>query len=347
VMAGVFGKGTERLCGVAAAATARELRGLLRQALRETPTVELRLDWLKNDRERHLFLDWLKKHRPKKAQLIATCRRRVGGGEFSGDAGAELFWLMEARAAGCGWCDLEIETLRELPGQSVRGFAVPEKVLLSMHDFRETPALPRSPKLPKRAGADAIKIAAMAKKVSDAARVLRLARSSPGIVAVSMGEIGLAARVLALREGSGLAYAPVAASTAPGQIPLREMKELYRAHELTKKTRVYGVIGNPIGHSLSPLLHNTGFIAAKKDAVYLPFLVEDLKDFLKSIPEFDLRGFSTTIPHKEVILRHLDEIEPLAEKIGAVNTVSIGKHGALCGSNTDYVGVLQSLQTKV
>jgi shikimate dehydrogenase len=107
------------------------------------------------------------------------------------------------------------------------------------------------------------------------------------------------------------------------------------------------VIGNPIGHSLSPLLHNTGFIAAKKDAVYLPFLVEDLKDFLRSIPEFDLRGFSITIPHKEAILRHLDEIEPLAEKIGAVNTVTIGKHGALCGSNTDYVGVLQSLQKKV
>lgn len=346
-MSGSFGKGTGRICGVAAAPTARELRALLGQALRDTRTVELRLDWLKNDRERHAFLEWLKGRKLRGAQLIATCRRRVGGGEFTGDAGAELYWLMEAKAAGCGWCDLEVETLREMPDQTVRGYDVPGKVLLSMHDFRETPKLPRLAKLPAHAGADSLKIAAMARSLGDAARMLRLARNSRGIVAVAMGEIGLPARVLALREGSALAYAPVAASTAPGQIPLRDFKHLYRAHELTRKTRVYGVIGNPIGHSLSPLLHNTGYIAARKDAVYLPFLVEDLRDFLKAAGEFEVRGFSVTIPHKETILRHLDSVGPLAEKIGAVNTVTVGKNGRLHGSNTDYVGVLRALQKKL
>jgi len=109
----------------------------------------------------------------------------------------------------------------------------------------------------------------------------------------------------ALREGSALAYAPVATATAPGQIALRDLKALYRAHELTRATRVFGVIGDPIGHSLSPLLHNTGYIAARKDAVYLPFLVENLKDFLKAMPDFGVRGFSVTLPHKEKILRIL------------------------------------------
>ena len=104
----------------------------------------------------------------------------------------------------------------------------------------------------------------MARSISDSARILKLARSSRDVVAIAMGEIGLPARVLALREGSALAYAPVAAATAPGQIPLRDLKGLYRAHELTRATRVYGVIGNPVGHSLSPLLHNTGYIAAGK-----------------------------------------------------------------------------------
>jgi len=162
-----------------------------------------------------------------------------------------------------------------------------------------------------------------------------------------MGEIGLPARVLALREGSALAYAPVAAATAPGQIPMRDMKELYRAHELTRSTRVFGVIGNPVGHSLSPLLHNTGYIMARRDAVYLPFLVENLKDFLKTLPAFGVQGFSVTLPHKQTIFAHLDDVEPLAEKIGAVNTVTVRKDGSLYGSNTDYLGVLRALEKKM
>ena len=346
-MPGAFGTGVTRLCGVLAASTARELRSLLAVALRESPTAEIRLDWLKNDAERRAFLKWLKAHHPRRAQLIATCRRRVGGGEFAGDANEELYWLMQAREAGCTWCDLEVETLRELPGRSMHGYAVPEKVLLSMHDFRRTPAFPKKLTVPASGGAKAIKVAAMARSVSDSARILKLARSSRDVVAIAMGEIGLPARVLALREGSALAYAPVAAATAPGQIPLRDLKGLYRAHELTRTTRVYGVIGNPIGHSLSPLLHNTGYIAARKDAVYLPFLVENLKDFLKALPDFGVRGFSVTLPHKEKIFAYLDEVEPLAEKIGAVNTVTVRKDGSLYGSNTDYVGVLRAIEKKM
>lgn len=346
-MNSVFGKGVARICGVLAAPTAAQLRRLLAQAVRETPTVEVRLDWLKSDKERHAFLNWLRAHRPAKAQIIATCRRRVGGGEFSGDAGAELFWLMKAKDAGCDWCDLEMETLRALPGKTVQGYAVPEKVLLSMHDFRRTPKFPKRLTVPARGGARAIKVAAMARSLQDAARTLRLARESRDVVAIAMGEIGLPARVLALREGSALAYAPVAASTAPGQIPLYDLKKLYRAHELTRATRVYGVIGNPIGHSLSPLMHNTAFLAAKQDAVLLPFLVEDLKDFLKVLGDFGVRGFCVTIPHKEKIFAFLDDVEPLAQKIGAVNTVTVRRDGSLYGSNTDYLGVLRALEKKM
>jgi len=344
---GAFGKGIERLCGVLAAPTARELRRLLALALRETRTAEIRLDWLKNGAERRAFLKWLKAHCPRKAQLIATCRRRVGGGEFAGDAGEELYWLMQARAAGCAWCDLEVETLRELPGKSVDGYAVPGKILLSMHDFRKTPEFPKKLTVPAMGGATAIKVAAMARSLSDSARILRLAHNSHDVVAIAMGEIGLPARVLALREGSALAYAPVGTATAPGQIALRDLKTLYRAHELTRATRVFGVIGDPIGHSLSPLLHNTGYIAARKDAVYLPFLVENLKDFLKAMPDFGVRGFSVTLPHKEKIFAHLDAVEPLAQKIGAVNTVTVCEDGSLFGSNTDYVGVSRALEKKI
>jgi 3-dehydroquinate dehydratase / shikimate dehydrogenase len=339
-------EGAGRLCGVAAARTAQELKKLVKKALRLTPTVELRLDWLTDDVERDKFLKWLTTAKTEKTIFVATCRRRLGGGEFAGDAGAELYWLIRAREAGCEWCDLEVETLEELPGKSVRGFRVPENVLLSIHDFQRTPRLPDIGRLSAGTGADAIKIAAMSRSLGDSARLLRVAQKSKQVVVVPMGEVGLAARILAVRAGSALAYGPVGATTAPGQIGLRELKELYRAHTLTKKSKVFGVIGDPVGHSLSPLLHNTGYIEKKVDAVFVPFLVEKLDDFLKAMPDFSVSGFSVTIPHKRTILRHLDECEELAEQIGAVNTVSVGKNGALRGSNTDYVGALRALEEK-
>jgi 3-dehydroquinate dehydratase/shikimate dehydrogenase len=344
---GLFGTGLRRICAVVAAGTAAEMRKLLRSALRHTSTVELRLDWLGSDAERARFLHWLGKSQLRNATFLATCRRREGGGKFAGGVDRELYWLIQAREAGCQWCDLEVETLRKLPGQSIREYPVPPRVLLSVHDFERTPDLPRSVNPPARGGADAVKIAAQVRTIRDSVRLLRLARNSKNFVAVPMGEAGLPARILALREGSALAYAPVAAATAPGQVSLDEMKHLYRAHALTRRTRVYGVIGDPIGHSLSPLLHNTGFVARRIDAVYLPFLVRQLADFLAAIPEFGIRGFSVTIPHKQTILKHLKECEPLAADIGAMNTVVVRSDSSLYGCNTDYVGVLRALEQKL
>ena len=350
---GLFGGGVRRICAVAAASTAAEMARLVRLGLRETPTIELRLDWLRSDSERSRFLAWLKRSRASGATFLATCRRRVGGGKLPGGVKAELHWLRQAREAGCSWCDLEIETLRELQGQSLqkgqslRNLELPSRILLSLHDFARTPSAERSSGLVAHSEADAVKVAAHARTIGDSVRLLRLARSSPNLVAVPMGEVGLPARILALREGSALAYAPIEAATAPGQVSLHDMKHLYRAHELTRRTRVYGVIGDPVGHSLSPLMHNAAFAARKIDAVYLPFLVKNLRDFLKAVPEFGIRGFSVTIPHKQSILKYLQECEALAAEIGAVNTVVVRRDGSLIGSNTDYIGILRALERKL
>ena len=343
----VFGAGIRRLCAVAAASTAAEMVLLVRAGLRETPTIELRLDWLRNDAERSRLLLWLKEHRPVGATFLATCRRRAGGGKLEGGIKAELYWLGRAREAGCTWCDLEIESLRALSGKSLKELGLPPHILLSLHDFRRMPARLVFPHSAMAAEADALKIAVHTSTMSDSLRLLRFAKRSRGLVAVPMGEVGLPARILALREGSALAYAPVGEATAPGQVALHDLKHLYRAHELTRNTRVYGVIGDPVGHSLSPLLHNTGFLARKIDAVYLPFLVRDLRDFLRAVPEYGIRGFSVTIPHKQSIMRHLKECDPLAAEIGAVNTVVVRSDGSLFGCNTDYVGILRALEKKL
>jgi 3-dehydroquinate dehydratase/shikimate dehydrogenase len=95
------------------------------------------------------------------------------------------------------------------------------------------------------------------------------------------------------------------------------------------------------------LLHNTGFVARHVDAVYLPFLVHDLRDFLAAVPEFGIHGFSVTHPHKQGILKYLKECDPLAAEIGAVNTVVVRRDGSLLGCNTDYLGVLRALEKKL
>jgi 3-dehydroquinate dehydratase/shikimate dehydrogenase len=320
--------------------------------LRETPTVELRLDWLKNDSERQRFLVWLRRSRPRRAVLIATCRRREGGGLLTGSVHDELSWLAQAGDAGCLWCDLEVETLRKLPRNSIRKYGLPRRILLSLHDFRRMP--PLGPTLEARwrgqvdaIKVDAIKVAGAARTIADSVRLLRFPARMRNCVAVPMGEVGLPARLLALREGSALAYAPVSAATAPGQVSLQEMKHLYRAHALNRQTRVFGVIGDPIAHSLSPLLHNTAFVARRINAVYLPFLVKNLRDFLKAVSDFGLRGFSVTLPHKQSILRHLQDCDALSAEIGAVNTVVVRRDGSLYGCNTDYVGVLHALEKKL
>jgi len=342
----VFGR--DRTCAVVAAPTAREMRAQLRCALQWTRTVELRLDYLKAGRERNRFLDWLERAQPR-ATLIATCRRTLAGGRFSGDRLAQLGVLQRAQEASrCSWVDLEMESARERPRSWRRRTFGDSKVLISYHNFRETP-----PRLAARAahleslGADAIKVATQCRSIADSLRVLALAKGRRNVIAVPMGEVGLPARVLALRAGSALSYAAAGVGTAPGQPTLEEMKKRYRAEQLNHRTRVYGVVGNPIGHSLSPLLHNVGFQARKLNAVYLPFLARDLRDFLEAIQPLGIAGFSVTLPFKERILRHLEDCDPLAAAIGAVNTVVVRGPGRLYGYNTDYVGVLRALERRV
>src|SRR5579863_132124 len=205
---GPFGTGLERICAVVAGSTSAEMAGQVRLALRETSTVELRLDWLGSDRERVRFLRWLRKFNLSRkgkapaATFLATCRRKVGGGKLDGDANRELYWLIHAREAGCSWCDIEVETMRELPDESAREYAVPPNVMLSIHDFERTPKLHRVVKPAAHGELNAIKIAARARTIEDSLRLLKVARNSKNFVAIPMGEIGLPGRILSLRQGS-------------------------------------------------------------------------------------------------------------------------------------------------
>jgi 3-dehydroquinate dehydratase / shikimate dehydrogenase len=340
--------GPDKICAVVAASDAGGMWRQLQQALTQTRTVELRLDWLRDDAEIAHFIARLPQAASRRATLIATCRRRPAGGRYRGTVAKQLLHLAEAVRAGCRWYDLDIETSSACPPELLEVMLGDARRIASAHFFRRTPSdydglIARLSK----SGADAIKIAAHCDSLAQASKLLSLAPRHRNVLPVPMGEIALPTRVLALRSRNALAYAPVEVATAPGQISLRAMHEIYRADRISAKTRVYGVIGDPIGHSLSPHLHNAGFHARKIDAVFLPFLVRDLRDFLAVVEEFKISGFAITIPHKQVMVRHLDGCDPVAESIGAVNTVVVRGNGKLYGYNTDYLGVLRALERKI
>ena len=319
-------------------------------------TIELRLDWLKDDAAIARFLHQLagraasrgeRSARPR-VSLIATCRRQSAGGKYRGSIAKQLVHLSQALASGCHWYDLEIESIRECPRQLLDVLLGEGRRLASAHFFRRAPRNPGAV-VRQLAGTQshAIKVAAQCHSLADGLRLLRITGRRRNFVSVPMGDAALPLRVLAPREGSALSYAPVENVTAPGQVSLEEMTRRYRADRLDRRTRVYAIIGNPVFHSLSPVMQNAGFQACHMNAVFLPFLVRDLPDFLAAIQPLKIAGFSVTLPHKQAILRHLEGCDPLATAIGAVNTVVVRGGGKLYGYNTDYVGVLRTLEPRI
>jgi len=347
--------GESKICAVVAAESAAAMWRQLQRALSQTKTIELRLDWLANDAEIEKFLARLAASRRRRAArgrdvtIIVTCRRREAGGRYLGTIAKQLRHLGEALRVGCQWFDLEIESASRCPAELIDVLLGEGRQICSAHFFQRAPR-DFKPVAAKLWGVrpDAIKIAAHCESLSEARRVTAIARGRRrDAITVPMGDVALPMRVLALRERGNFVYAPVENATAPGQAPLNEMINLYRANRITGRTRVFGVIGNPISHSLSPQLQNAGFDARGIDALYLPFLVRDLKDFCNSIETLRMKGFSVTLPHKQAILRYLDDCDELAASIGAVNTVSVRANGKLFGYNTDYVGVLRALERRM
>ena len=115
---------------------------------------------------------------------------------------------------------------------------------------------------------------------------------------------------------------------------------------IDQSTNLYGVVGYPLGHSLSPTMHNSAFAANGLNAVYLAFETNDLDGCIKGIRAFGIRGISVTLPHKSAVIPYLDEVDDLAKKIGAVNTI-VNVNGHLVGYNTDALGALRALEEKI
>jgi 3-dehydroquinate dehydratase/shikimate dehydrogenase len=299
--------------------------------------VELRLDYIQGP----VQVKRLLKDRP--CPVIVTCRRAADGGRWEQSEEARLLVLRTAIVEGADYVDLEDDIAAAVPRFGAT------KRIISHHDFHKTPAdLAGVHRRLSGLDADIVKIATMANQATDTLRMLELmhAAASPTI-GLCMGDIGTPSRVLAGRFGAPFTYATFNDERvlAPGQIGWRQMRDVYRYESITPATKIFGVVADPVGHSLSPVVHNAALAAAGLDAVYLPFRVpaEQIDAFLESSGKWPLAGLSVTIPHKQRVLAHVAHQDDLVRSIGAANTLAFGADG-IAAYNTDATAAVESLR---
>ncbi len=293
---------------------------------------------------------------------IVTFRSQAEGGKTRVNDIQRLALLTVAGEAGASYLDIEFATVLD---NEWKGPAKPRSQrpgwIYSSHNFLTRPTHLHQLMIDlAHAPCDVSKVAWQARSIRENIEAfdLMLQRHKPTIT-ICMGESGMLSRVLAKKFGAFVTFASLdpASATAPGQVTIDDLKRFYRWDAQGPTTRVYGVVGQPVAHSMSPAIHNAAFDATGFDGVYVPMLVEGtyeaFKAFMETFLEFEplmLSGLSITIPHKEHALRYLRErdatIEPLATRIGAVNTILIERDGPtvrLSGRNTDYAAILDSI----
>lgn len=315
---------------------------LLEQARREAEAgenfLEFRLDYVPDPRQAARAIAQFLEAYPN-CTVLATCRRHQNRGKFNGSIDEQLAILKLAIDNGARAIDIEIETAELVPERcaALRATAL---LVVSWHHFETTPPLDPVLKRMQKVPADVYKLVSTARKPTDVGRVLAASRLSPKIplVTLAMGELGFPSRVLSTGLGAVYTYAAPAHAqgTASGQVNARQLRSLYRIDKFTKAAKIYAVIADPVRQSVSPHVHNRAFQSRRIDAVYVPLLVtaNQLRDFFQFAEDLPLSGFSVTIPHKRRIMRYLDSVDPLARRIGAVNTVW-RKAGKWRGANTD------------
>jgi 3-dehydroquinate dehydratase / shikimate dehydrogenase len=342
-----------KMCVAIQGASPAELMDRAEEASKHFKFIELRLDSLPKPPG---VLPYLKQFigEHKDVTAIATCRRKVHGGGFDGPLTAQLEILTKAALAGCHIVDLEVESAEEAKPSQVNKFraAINAALLISFHDFSRTKSLDQAADRIQAFKPDFLKIVSTARNLADNLAVLRLIEDrslASQVVGIAMGEEGLVSRVLGPRAGAAFTFASwsEASETAPGQVAAETLRGLYRIEHLDQATRVFGVAGNPICHSLSPLLHNAAFRREIVNAILLPLKTKTIQDLLTLALELPLAGCAITMPLKTEVVPHLANMDPLTAKIGACNTLRMGADGKLYGFNTDVAGIVRPLERRL
>jgi 3-dehydroquinate dehydratase/shikimate dehydrogenase len=351
-----------KICVPVCVERSSELLTAIQRASAIADLIELRLDYLaENERQPALPIlkGWLNSS---DNAAILTFRPVEQGGHTAADLDTRRrFWTALISLSGQAWFDMEfalVLNFADEPQTDDRSIDW-SRVICSHHDFTGIPSeLDQLYQRMAATPARILKIAVRADDVIDCLPVFRLVERAQSegreMIAIAMGQSGIMTRILGPSRGSFLTYAAIddEGASAPGQLTANKLRDVYRIDKLDQQTEVIGLLGNPVGHSLSPQIHNAAFHAAGVNAVYIPFEVRDVDQFMRRMADphsreldWNLRGLSVTAPHKSLVMKSLDWIEPTAKAIGAVNTIGI-RDDEMRGYNTDAAGFLAPLKQK-
>jgi 3-dehydroquinate dehydratase/shikimate dehydrogenase len=340
-----------RVCVAIAASNPAEMVQKADLVVRDNPFIEFRLDYLSKP---GLGLQKLKtfiEFHPE-ALIVATCRRANSGGKFRGSIASEIDVLVKAANLGCHLVDIELETAARMKTGDFNRLRRSANLILSYHDFRGTKKLEETFAKMQQYPADFFKIVTTANSLYDNVVMMKFLEKyshEHSMIGLCMGEQGVISRLLCVRAGSQFTFAAVnpGEETAPGQLTARALRDTFRIDQVDAATRVYGVAGDPVAHSLSPAMLNTAFRRENVNAVYLPLHAKTMSDLLACIRDIPIAGLSITMPYKEQILKQLDKTDPWTTKVGACNTLVRGQDGKLFGFNTDVNGVVRPLELRI
>lgn len=299
--------------------------------------IELRLDYLAKAPDFKRLLE----NRP--CPMIATFRRQTDGGRWTRSEEERMMLIRQAVVAGFDYVDLEIDIIDKIPrfGKVKR--------IVSHHDLDGVPEkLELLFKQMCEEDADIVKLCVTAQSLADNLRVLSLLKNPPKpTVAFCMGDLGTCSRLLGLKMGMPYTYAAFnrERQIAPGILAFQELQKIYHIERINRDTKVFGVIGDPVAHSLSPLIHNAGFQSLGINAMYLPFRVPrgELAGFLKDFQQIPVDGYSVTLPHKEAAARFATTKDASVTTMGAANTLVHTPTG-FRAVNTDGQAALDSMR---
>ncbi len=323
-----------KLCATVTGATTEEIRTKRDGAL-DADMVELRLDFARQVDVAGVLAD---RQRP----VVVTCRPRWEGGQFDGSEEERLRLLARALDLGADYVDVEWRGNADALIKTDEG----QRIVLSTHDFDRVPTdLEARYRAMRATGAEVVKVAVHVERLADLVRLRDLETTrdvgdSPKRVVIGMGPVGVPSRVVPDQFGSCWTYA--GDGVAPGQVDLARMVGEFRFRDVGPTAELYGVVGAPLAHSLSPSMHNVGFGDLGRDAVYVPLEAHDVDDFTTFANAFGVAGASVTAPYKEAIMSRVDEVDELGRKVGAVNTLR-WDGGRWQARNTDVPGFLDPL----
>jgi 3-dehydroquinate dehydratase/shikimate dehydrogenase len=332
--------GPDRVCAVVARTRHKMMQVELEQAAKKARFVEVRLDFLAK------AVDFKRLEPHKRCAWLATLRRPADGGRWPGTEAERQMVLRQAVVAGCfDWIDLETDI-----ADTVRRFGSVKRVV-SYHNLIDTPPdLDDIYDRMAKQDADVLKLAVMPRTAADLARIVGIQkRAAKPTVCFGMGDLGFATRFTALKFGAPWVYALFNKDRelAPGMPALSDLRTTYPVRGIGPDTRFFALLGDPVGHSYSPILHNHLFLRNKVDAFYVPFRVPEgqLKDAVEAMRAVPFRGYSVTIPHKEAAVPLAADADPAVPQIGAANTLVGKPDGSFFAANTDAAAAIDSLRT--